>query len=109
VLDRLHVERYQYLGPGGYVPFPFTRHLPQGPMFFQQTAFFDKGFAPFEQMFRRQLAGAKVIVLAQYNAGHLDPDVRNIVETQFHRFPPEQLPPNRNVWYQIFVRNGIAP
>jgi hypothetical protein len=73
VLDRLHVDRFQWIGPGGFPPWSYTRHLPLGPMFFQQVIFFDGNYPSFlTEAFRKQLAEAKVIVFEQHIAGPME-------------------------------------
>ena len=107
VLDRLHVNRYLYLGPGGFVPYPFTRHVPLGPLFFQQVAFFEGRYPWFVDQFRKRLAEAKVVVVAMHMTGPLDAEVKAKLQTEFQPAPPQLIPAGKHCQYPILIRKGV--
>jgi hypothetical protein len=107
VLDQLKVDRYLYLGPGGYVPYPFTRHTPWGPLFFQQIVFFDGRFPWLVDQFFQRLAETKVVVEERHMTGHFDDDVRAKLARDFHPVPERLIPAGKHCQYPILIRNGL--
>jgi hypothetical protein len=106
LLDRLHVGRYLWLGhPGGGAPLPFTRHLPLGPLFFQQTYFFQGPFRWLQSEFWKRMHEAQVVVLSVYNTGPADPKVKRVLATEYDELPASFLP-DPAFPYKIFVRRG---
>jgi hypothetical protein len=108
VLDRLHVNRYLWLGPGGFPPYSYTRHVPLGPLFFQQVLFFDGHYPPWlTEKFRKELEQAKVIVFAQHMTGPLDNEVKATLARDFVPLPPSVIPAGKTCQYPILVRKGL--
>lgn len=107
VLDHAGVDRYLWIGPGGHVALPFTRHLPLGPLFFQQVAFFEGRYPWFVNQFRKRLAEAKVVVVAEYMMGPLSDEFRAQVARDFVPVPPRFLPPGKRCQQPILVRRGL--
>ncbi len=109
VLDQLHVDRYLWLGPGGWVPFAFTRHVPLGPLFFQQVAFFEGRYPRFVEQFETRLTkDAKVVVLDQYMTGPLTDKIRRYVDDNFVELPKRFIPPGKTHQFRILVRKGTV-
>lgn len=107
VVDRVGAKRYLWIGPGGFVPFAFTRHLPLGPLFFQQIAFFEGRYPWFVNQFRKRLAEAKVVVVAEYMMGPLSDEFRAQVARDFVAAPARFIPPGKHCQYPILVRRGL--
>lgn len=108
VLDRLHVERYLYLGPGGWVPYPYTRHAPLGPLFFQQVMFFGGQYPWFVAEFRRRLDQAQVVVMHEQMTGPLDDEVRAKLAAEFEPLPARAIPAGKQCQDPILIRKGLA-
>ncbi len=107
VLDRLHIDRFQWIGPGGFPPWTYTRHIPLGPMFFQQIIFFDGHYPQFlTRAFRKQLAEAQVIVFDQHIAGPMDGEVKATLKN-FDPVPAKLIPPGKSPQWRILIRKGI--
>lgn len=108
LMDKLHVERYLFLGPGGYPPFAFTRHAPLGPLFFQQTMFFGGQYPWFVEQFRHRLDEAQVVVLHQHVTGPLDNEVRSKLAANFRLVPGASILPGKRAQYSILIRKGLT-
>jgi len=108
LMDRLHVDRYLFLGPGGYVPFAYTRHAPLGPLFFQQVMFFGGQYPWFVRQFRRRLDEAQVVVLHQHITGPLDDEVRAKLAANFRILPPSSILRGKRAQDPILIRKGLA-
>ena len=108
VLDQLHLNRYLWLGPGGWVPFAFTRHVPLGPLFFQQVAFFEGRYPWFVDQFHKRLKEAQVVVLDQYMTGPLTDEIKAEVKRDFEPIPQRFIPPGKTCQFPILVRRGTV-
>ncbi len=107
VLDRLHVNRYLFLGPSGYVPFPYTRHSPLGPLFFQEGMWFEGHYPWLVEQFRQRLSETQVIVVHGRSTGPFEPEVSKILAAEFSPLPARFIPAGEHV-DPILVRNGLV-
>jgi hypothetical protein len=104
VLDKYGIDRYQWLGPAGFIAFPYTRHIPIGPLFFQQFIFFEGHYEWLAKQWETELPSAKILVLYQYNVGPATVFTENIVKERYRKLPnplPAGFP------YTIFLRNDV--
>jgi hypothetical protein len=108
LMDRLHVDRYLFLGPGGYMPFAYTRHAPLGPLFFQQVMFFEGHYPWFVKQFRRRLDEAQVVVMHEHFTGSLDDEVRAKLAADFRVLPPGAILAGKRAQDPILIRKGLA-
>ena len=108
VLDRLKVDRYLYLGPGGYLVTPFTRHTPLGPLFWQQVMFFGGQYPWLVKRFKERLDEAQVVVMNQHVTGPADPEVAQKLAVEFRRLPAKYIPAGMQCQYPILVRKTFA-
>jgi len=111
IADRLRIERWQWLGPGAYAPYPFTRHLPQGPLFFQQVVFFEGKYPPwFAEQLRAQIRQSSLLVVHNpMFVGRMLPQVRGLINAHFESLPDDFLLPGERMPYGLFVRKGLLP
>lgn len=107
VLDTLKVDRYLYLGPGGFVPYPYTRHTPWGPLFFQQIVFFEGRYPWLVDEFRKRLEETRVVVVAEHMTGPLDDDVRAKLARDFQPASQHLIPDGKHCQYPILIRNDV--
>jgi hypothetical protein len=107
VLDRLQVSRYLWLGPSGYPPFTYTRHVPLGPLFFQQIAFFEGRYPWFVSEFRQRLDEAKLVVFGEHMTGPLDGEVKAKLASEFEPLPEHLIPLGKKCQYPMFIRKGV--
>ncbi len=62
ILDTLNQENYLWIGFNGYTPCPYTKHLPLGPSFAQDTNNFQKESTFYAQAFIKHLEKADVVI-----------------------------------------------
>jgi hypothetical protein len=110
IADRLGLERWQWLGPGGFVPLPFTRHVPQGPLFFQQVVFFDGKYPPwFAAQLRAQIRQSSLLVVHNpMFVGRMLPEVKWLISAHFESLPDDFFLPGERIPYGLFVRKGLV-
>ena len=106
-LDRLKVERYLWLGHPGRAPLPFTKHLPLGPLFFQQVVFFEGRYPALAAQFEKRLHEAKVVVLSEYMTGAEDAHVKAVLAQEYEELPPGYIGKNSKFPYKIYIRHGL--
>jgi hypothetical protein len=107
LLDRLHVDRYMYLGPGGFLPTPFTRHAPLGPLFFQQVMFFGGQYPSFVAKFWQDLDEAQVVVMRAHFTASLDDAVKKKLAAEFRPLPSRFIPEGMHCQDPILVRKNL--
>ena len=108
VLDRLKVERYLFIGPGGGLASPYTRHAPLGPLFFQQVMFFEGHYPKFVAQFRQRLEEAPIVVFRDHFTGPLDDEVKKKLAADFKALPAEYIPTGLHCQDKILVRKTFA-
>ncbi len=89
ILDSCHLSQYLFLGSNGMQPYAYTRHSPQGPLFFQYDFFFDAAHQDFRRAFVGTLQTAQFIVLRDKHVGDLRPVVDSYITQHFSTSPWE--------------------
>jgi len=107
LLDRLKIDRYLWLGHPGGSPLPFTKHLPLGPLFFQQSVFFEGKYKSLAAKFEKRLHEAQLVVLAQYMTGAQDGHVKEVLGAEYELLPRGYVAERAKFPYQIYVRRGL--
>jgi hypothetical protein len=107
VLDGLKVNRYLYLGPGGYLVTPFTRHAPLGPLFWQQVMFFGGQYPWLVNQFRQRLDEAQVVVMNEHVTGPADAEVQEKLAADFRPLPSKLIPAGMHCQYPILIRKTL--
>lgn len=77
ILDRCGQDRYLFLGENAIQVYAFTRHSPQGPLFFQYDWFFRGVLPQLEHAFVRSVEQANIVVQDRYT-GMLSPQRKEV-------------------------------
>ena len=109
--DVLGADRYQYIDSTG--PFdlflPFTRHLPQGPFFIQDSNFLYNRKT--RDQFNRQVEQANLLILRHIIYSAAVKEVEHIIERDFTLTPPrvvKDLVPPAGWPYRVYYRKAFV-
>jgi len=72
LLDACELDRYQFIGMHGPMPYGYTQHSPMGPLFHQYRYFFSQDRTYFRSAIFEQLEQAQIVVMSEYRTDFND-------------------------------------
>ncbi|MCQ2795806.1 MAG: hypothetical protein MJ213_00620 [Bacilli bacterium] len=89
VLDALNEERYQFVGNFFRAIYPYTKHLPYGPCFFQTDAMLSTNDNYLALNLKSQIQKANVVIVTNMNCGVLNTWILSYLNGYFTTDAPE--------------------
>lgn len=107
LMDFYEEERYQYIGLGDFLG--FTKHSPMGPLFVQDSGYFQTEDTEFFKQFLEQIDKSNIVIFSSYTTPLLKKVVKNILEEDFTTEPPKEndIEKPSDFYYTVYYRKGM--